>query len=140
MESKQSPESDRRRGESSLRASQWNDVLDCRWKLWVFAGDRVCERECVCVCAHVVNCGFLHPRLCVCVREGEPETVTVVEMHSDCGAAPHILMTLSFYWTINRWRSGENVLLAVLISDRSDLRPLHHPDPGYVWLPTHCTL
>ncbi len=49
MESKQSPESDRRRGESSLRASQWNDVLDCRWKLWVFAGDRVCERECVCV-------------------------------------------------------------------------------------------
>lgn len=79
--------------------------------------------------------------LCVCVREREPETVTGEEMHSGCGAAPHILMTLSFYWTINRWRSGGGgYAAAALISDRSDLRPLHHPDPGYVWLPPRCTL
>lgn len=63
------------------------------------------------VCVHVVKREFLHPHSCVCVRENEPGTVTVVEMHTECGAASHILITLSFYWTINRWRSGKNMVL-----------------------------
>lgn len=45
---------------------------------------RLCAYASASVCVHVVKCGFLHPRLCVCVREGEPETVTVVGMHSEC--------------------------------------------------------
>lgn len=36
-------------------------------------------------------------------------------------------MTCSFYWTINRWRLGGKYAAALLIADRSDLRPLHHP-------------
>lgn len=102
---KQSPESDRRGGESSLRASEWNDVLDCRWRLQVFVGD--------CVSAHMwLTVGFcVSSPVCVCVRGKEPGTVTVIEMYLECSVASHILMTQSFYWTINRWRSGENTVL-----------------------------
>lgn len=84
-------------------------MLDRRWKLWVFGGDCVYMRLRVCV--HVVKCMFLHPHMCVCVREEEVEAVTVLYRCIRIVARFHILMTLSFYWTINGWRSRESTLL-----------------------------
>lgn len=107
--------------ESSLRASEWNDVLAWVYKLPVFMGK-----------SHVFNCFFFLSSCgcaCVIVLENErQQTVTSTQMRSDCDTRLHILMTSSFYWSISRWRlGGGGYAAALLIADRSDLRPLHHP-------------
>ena len=61
----------------------------------------LCVYVSVSVYVHVVYSDFLHPSECFCARQRQPENVTVVEMHSKCIAASHILMTPSFYWTSN---------------------------------------
>lgn len=91
------------------------------------------------MCVHVVNCGFSHPRVCVCVKEREAEAVTVAQMHSNCGAASHS-HDPEFLLDYQQMEIKGEYAAAVLITDRSDLRPLNRPDPGYVWLPPHCTL
>ena len=81
--SKQSSEIDKPSQESSLRASDWNDVLEavgaCGWC--------VRDRARLCVCLWF-NCGeCLRPRSSVCVTISEPGTVTVVDERSELSAA-----------------------------------------------------
>lgn len=122
-----------------------------RWKaVWEHQNGMMCWPDCT-------NCGCLWVNLCMCVHmcltvfgflfflswcvcayvvvlENEKQkTVTSTQMHPDCDTWLHILMTSSFYWTINRWRlgwwwGGGGYAAALLIADRSDLHPLlHHP-------------
>lgn len=133
-ESKQSLVSDRQWVESSLRASQWNDVLDRRWKLWVFAGESVC--------VHVLSRGFLNPIVCVCVcvtTRSRGRNHCTDAPGRPCGAASNS-HDPEFLLEYQQMEIKAECAAAALITDRSGLHPLNHPDPGYVWLPSCCTL
>lgn len=62
----------------------------------------------------------------VCVREGEAETLTGTQMHPDCDMASHS-HDLQFLLDYQQMESKGEYAAALLIADRSDLRPLHHP-------------
>lgn len=91
------------------------------------------------VLAHVFNCFilfyfiFFNPRICACVfvLKREKQRLWPAHRRTQIVTRLRILMTSSFYWTISRWRLGGEYAAALLIADRSDLRPLHHPRP---WL------
>lgn len=62
----------------------------------------------------------------VCVREGEPETVTTAQMHADCDTASHS-HDLRFLLDDQQMEIKGEYAAALLITDRSDLRPVHRP-------------
>ena len=77
-------------GEKSLRASEWNGVLDCVYKLWVFMGKSLNVRAHV-FSSYIFFLILLHVLACLCEREREreAETVTDTRMHPDCDTASH---------------------------------------------------
>lgn len=77
----------------------------------------------------MVKCVFLHPHMCV-AREREAEAVTVVQMHLDFGAVSHS-HDPEFLLDYQRMEIKGEYASSMLITDRSDLHPLNHPDPGY---------
>lgn len=85
----------------------WTADGSCGW---------LCVYVIAIVCVHVVNCGSLHPHLRVCVREREPETVTVVEMHS-CAVQLHYSHDPEFLLDYQQMEiSGESAAAAQISS------------------------
>lgn len=62
----------------------------------------------------------------VCVREGEAESVTGTQMHPDCDTASHS-HDLQFLLDYQQMEIRLEYAAALLMADRSDLRPLHQP-------------
>lgn len=106
-------------GESSLRASQWNDVLDCVDKLQVFMGKSL----------HMWLTGFcfvlffihVHVRACLCWRGRSRDR----SQHTD---APRLWHGLTFSWTpvlldYQQMEIRGEYAAALLIAERLDLRP-----------------
>lgn len=93
----------------------------------------ICDCECVCMwlsaSSHVYLCEGRRSRGCN----------RFVLMHSDCGAASHS-HDPEFLLDYQRMEIKGEYAAAALITDRSVLHPLNHPDPGYEWLPPQCTL
>lgn len=115
---------------------------------WTVCTNRGCLWVNLCMCVHMCLTvfwffGFFFLSLCmrmhVCVREGEAETVTTHRC-TQIVTQLHILMTSSFYWTINRWRLGGNMLPRLWSLTDQTSAPSISPGPGCMGPPPHGSL